>query len=149
MPLFRVGKPKLGLSFSTNTVVPSSLGDTPIPFHVVDFAEGELSYESTTQVVTIELEGLYLVTLVVSRAAPPASDATFVLVRRSSIDYVAARAVSSTQQALINVAMPMQLLVGETLQPIIRSNNQTFTIRAYPNTGTFFSVVRIGPKRWT
>lgn len=142
MPVFRPGKPYLLGSLSADAAM--LLGDLDLPFDVLEI-DGDVSPDAGGGRATIDVAGLYLVTLSAQKQAGPSG--TFgVLIVVNGVIVAGSMPVSTG-----NVPVPRsccwmgQLDVDDVVAWQKRSSaNITLDTEA-----TSVGLVRIGPVRWT
>lgn len=149
MATFRPGKPYFVAGRAASITLPPSVGASPLPFDLVFDSEGPPFYSTSTFTATIPLEGLYIVSLNVTRNVPSSSDVTQTLFQRSGVNYLQWRPPPSTSAVAGNISMTLHLDAGETIVPCYANNALNFGLRCTPPIISLFSIVRIGPKRWT
>lgn len=148
MPIFRTGKPFTKLQLSTT--ISQATGTTPVPWDVLAYEEGPAMWDpSDPTKIVIPRTGTYLVAVQWSRSAPSVADQTNVACLVNGTVVMQDRPVSVAQLTAGNLSQPLRLETADELEVITVTTSQPFLLRGPPSTPSAWSVIRIGPERWT
>lgn len=147
MPIFRVAKPKAQASLDADVLLPP--GQNTIPLNVLDWGEGDHGWNGGDG-FTVGRPGLYLCTASLSRAAVATTSGIQVKCLRNGAQVPNTATVlfpSTTTAVTIQVTAWYPCDVGDELQ-MAGTMHGTLSATAR-RIGTYFTVCRVGPERWT
>lgn len=145
MPLFRSGKPHCHLTQLTDPT--QAAGPQNVIFDGIREDPVGQADGPPASSITIERDGLYLVTFGVGRAAVATSSSIDALVRLGGTTIFGSIAPAATSSRFVSGARTLFLNAGEVLD--LRATLHSSATAAFLGRLTYLCVDRIGPVRWT
>lgn len=155
MPIFRSGKPRIGVSIEETVVTPGAFGIFfPVPFDQVDM-EDPTGWDAETYAYTVDRTGLYVLSGQIE-ATHSADAGDYGLFRLYAADLPKASSVNITPAGGVVAGCTWlgMLNQGDIIYAIafLVASSGTWTVpgnEEQSNGGTWMSCTRVGPERWT